>query len=204
MRKDGGCVSPDDGALSTQYPVLSTQAPPSASPSPVPGQPHHEPLAATLMLVAATLFWGLSFPLMKHWQLAARDCPGGELVASHTLMGLRMLLGLAVLGLVRPGLFVRPTRRELGLGAALGLLNFAGMTFQMLGLTRTTPALSGFFTSLASAWVPLLVFACFRTAVARPVLWGLLLGLGGAAVLGVDPQQEWMIGGGEALTLLST
>lgn len=156
------------------------------------------------MLVLATLFWGLSFPLMKHWQLAARECPGGELVASHTLMGLRMVLALLVFAVFRPGLFAWPTRREWGLGAALGLLNFVGQTMQMLGLTRTTPALSGFLTSLASAWVPLLAFVWFRTAVARPVLWGLLLGLAGAAVLGIDPGQEWMIGGGEALTLLST
>lgn len=156
------------------------------------------------MLMLATLCWGLSFPLMKHWQLAARECPGGDLVGSHTLMGLRMVLALFVFAVFRPGLFVGPTRREWVLGAALGLLNFVGQTLQMLGLTRTTPALSGFITSLASAWVPLLAFICFQTSVARPVLWGLLLGLAGAAVLGIDPGQEWMIGGGEALTLLST
>lgn len=159
---------------------------------------------ASLMLLLATLFWGLSFPLMKHWQNSGQACPGGDLVASHTLMALRMLLGLSILALVRPGLFVRPTRREFGIGAVLGLLNFAGITLQMLGLIHTTPALSGFLTSLASAWVPLLAFVWFRTFIPRATLWGLLLGLAGAAVLGVDPSKELLVGGGEILTVVST
>lgn len=156
------------------------------------------------MLVLATLFWGASFPLMKHWQLGAAACPGGDLVASHTLMGLRMLLGLGILACLRPRLFLLPTRREFRIGMFFGLLNFTGLTCQMLGLAQTTPALSGFFTSLAGAWVPLLAFALFRTSVSRPTLWGLLVCLVGAAVLGIDPNQTWMMGGGELWTLLST
>ncbi len=156
------------------------------------------------MLALTTLVWGLSFPLMKHWQLGAAACPGGDLVASHTLMGLRMLLGLAVLACLRPRLFLLPTWREFRIGMVFGLLNFTGLTCQMLGLAQTTPALSGFFTSLAGAWVPLLAFALFRRPVSRPMLWGLLVCLVGAAVLGIDPDQPWMIGGGELWTLLST
>ncbi len=158
---------------------------------------------ASLMLILSTLFWGLSFPLMKQWQVQAVECPGGDLIASHTLMALRACLGLLLLAALRPSLLLRATRREFQIGACLGLLNFAGVTLQMLGLAKTTPALSGFFTSLSSAFVPLLAFLWFGTLVARPTLWGLLLGLAGAAVLGVDPKAEWLLGGGEALTLLS-
>ena len=156
------------------------------------------------MLLLSTLFWGLSFPLMKHWQTVGASSPGGDLIASHTLMGLRMLFGLGLLALVRPRLFLLPTRREVTLGALLGLMNFAGITLQMLGLARTTPALSGFLTSLASAWVPLLGFLWLRTLAGGPVLVGLCLGLAGAAVLGVDPSRELLLGGGEVLTVLST
>lgn len=47
------------------------------------------PTKATAMLVMTTLLWGLSFPLMKNWQNAAQDCPGGAVIASLTIIALR-------------------------------------------------------------------------------------------------------------------
>ena len=56
------------------------------------------------MLLVVTLLWSLSFPWTKNWQKAAVGCPGGELLASLTLIGLRMPIAL------------EQTRREWELG----------------------------------------------------------------------------------------
>jgi drug/metabolite transporter (DMT)-like permease len=156
------------------------------------------------MLVAACFCWAIFFPLGKHWQNSARDCPGGELVGSLTLIGIRPALALLVLALVRPRLFVKPSRRAVRLGLFLGSLNFAGNALQVWGLASTSPALSGFFTSLASVWVPLLAFAWFRLPITGATALGLLLGVGGMAILGIDPNQAWGLGKGDSLTVLAS
>jgi drug/metabolite transporter (DMT)-like permease len=111
---------------------------------------------------------------------------------------------LFVFAVVRPQLFRRPTRREWLLGGSLGLLNFSGNVFQVWGLSETSPALSGFFTSMASLWVPVIALVFLRTAIVGATWLGLLLGLAGLAVLGIDWSQGWQLGRGEAMTALSS
>jgi drug/metabolite transporter (DMT)-like permease len=156
------------------------------------------------MLVVVTLLWGLSFPLTKSWQGAAKNCPGGELLASSTLIAVRMFPALLLLVVCKPRLLRAPTRREHLTGAIIGLAFWAGFTLQVWGLARTTPALSGFITSLASAWVPLLALVFLRIPVAGVTLLGLGLGVAGTAVLGIDTEAGWKLGGGEGRTLLAT
>ena len=161
------------------------------------------------MLVLVTLLWGLSFSLMKNWHIAAASCPGGLAVAGLTMTALRMFLALGVLALFLPRLFLSPSRREFGIGFLLGAINSIGFAFQVIGLAWTSPALSAFVTSLASAWVPLLMFVLFRVSVHRLTLIGLVLGIGGAAVLGIrtgpeDGASAITFGWGEVLTFLST
>ena len=166
--------------------------------------PRRDSLHATVMLIVTTFLWGLSFPLMKSWQEQATDCPGGEVLASATLIGVRILLGLPLLALGRPDLFWKPTRRAHQCGAAVGTAFFIGFILQVLGLTWTTPALSAFLTSLCSAWVPLLAWVWFRTKAPLLSLQGILLGLVGTAVLAeIDSGQEWTLGKGEWLTFFA-
>jgi drug/metabolite transporter (DMT)-like permease len=160
------------------------------------------PGRATFMLVLVAALWGLSMPLMKSWQEAAvGSCPGGDALATLTLIALRMFLALVVLGLFQPRLVVAPTRREHAVGLGLGLTFFLGLALQVWGLAETTPARSGFITSLSSAWVPLLGFVFLRTAVARLTLVGLVLGVAGTAGMGLDLNEGWCFGAGEARTL---
>ncbi|MGH9676674.1 MAG: hypothetical protein ACRD36_06190, partial [Candidatus Acidiferrum sp.] len=67
---------------------------------------------ATLMLVIVTALWGLSFPWMKSWQNAAKNGPGGELLAAFTLIGIRMSIALMLIVVCMPGQTFRATRRE--------------------------------------------------------------------------------------------
>jgi drug/metabolite transporter (DMT)-like permease len=156
------------------------------------------------MLTVSTLFWGLSFPLGKDWQVRTAGCPGGPGLSSLTVIALRTVLALALFAVFQRRLFVLPTRRELAIGLFLGFLSFLGCYFQILGLASTTPALSGFFTSLASAWVPLLALVLFRIPLAKATLVGIALGIAGASLLELNSEDPWILGGGEALTLLSS
>jgi drug/metabolite transporter (DMT)-like permease len=159
---------------------------------------------ATWMLVLITSMWGFSFTLMKNWQDAAEGCPGGPIVAGLTMVALRMFLALVVLGVFLPRLFRDPTRREFMIGLLLGGINSLGFVFQVTGLAWTSPALSAFVTSLASAWVPLLMLALFRLPVHRLTLAGLMVGIAGAGVLGIQTSLKLTFGWGEMLTFIST
>ena len=160
---------------------------------------------AALMLVVACACWGTFFSLAKNWQEAANEtCPGGPLVGSLTLLGIRPILALTVFALVRPRLFLQPTRQEWLLGAGLGLLNFSGNVFQVWGLSTASPAVSGFFTSMASLWVPVIALVVLRTPIARATWLGLGLGVAGLAALGIDTSQGFGLGQGEVLTALSS
>jgi drug/metabolite transporter (DMT)-like permease len=159
---------------------------------------------ATAMLAVVTLLWGLSFAWMKNWQEAAQGAPGGPLLASLTLIALRMPLALLALAAWRPRLFTAPTRRESAVGALIGVTFTAGFVLQVWGLNWTTPALSAFVTSLCSAWAPLLAWACLGVSVGRLNLLGLAVALAGIAVLGLKLDEGWRLGRGEALTLVAS
>ena len=160
------------------------------------------------MLVASTFLWGMSFPLTKYWQLHTADCPGGPtggpVIASLTLLALRTPIALLIFAVFQRHLFTRPSRRALGIGLFLGFLNFLGCFAQVLGLAWTTPTLSGFITSLASAWVPLLAFVFFRLSIAPTTLMGIAVGITGAAFLELDSQASWSLDIGAGLTLIAS
>jgi drug/metabolite transporter (DMT)-like permease len=115
-----------------------------------------------------------------------------------------MALAAVLLAAWQPRLVRAPTRREHAAGALLGCAFFVGFALQVWGLTWITPARSAFFTSLCSAWVPLLLWLGAGIAVRRPTLLGLLLGLAGTAVLGLEYDSGWVLGWGEVLTVLAS
>jgi drug/metabolite transporter (DMT)-like permease len=166
--------------------------------------PRRSQAFASAMLVVACLCWASFFSLAKHWLNGAKSCPGGDLIASLTLIGLRPVLALLVIALVRPGLFLQPTSREWLVASFLGLLILAGNVYQVWGLTHTTPARSSFFTSMASAWVPVIGLVAFRVVPPLATWLGLILGIIGVGVLGLNPEDGWSLSRGDGLTLISS
>jgi drug/metabolite transporter (DMT)-like permease len=160
---------------------------------------------AMLMLAGVTLLWGLSFPLMKSWQIAAVDCPSGTLVASATVIALRTLLAIPFVIALHPRLAFQTRRDEHLAGAITGFIFFGGFILQVVGIAWTTPALSGFLTSLGCAWVPLLCWLCWRIAIPWITVLGITLGLAGVAILsGLDAGLDNKMGWGDALTIWSS
>ena len=158
------------------------------------------------MLVLATLFWGVSFPLVKALALAQLQV----LPASSTwfitacTVAPRFLLGSAVLLLVLGKKVATFTRSELKQGALLGLAVGAGMLFQNDGLQFTRASTSAFLTQIYAIMIPAwIALRARRWPPATVLLCGGLV-LAGVAILGRFDFRTMHLGRGEAETLLSS
>ena len=161
---------------------------------------------AVLMLLLTTLFWGLSFPLIKAIGLAhLQVLPGGGtwFITAYTIAP-RFLLATIVLGVVLGPKLGTFTRLEIRQGALLGLTAGAGMLFQNDGLQFTSASTSAFLTQLYAIMIP--VYLAVRLRCRPPgIVWlcgGLVLA--GVAVLGRFDFRALHLGRGELETLLSS
>jgi drug/metabolite transporter (DMT)-like permease len=109
--------------------------------------PKRHQTAAHLLLIATTLVWGATFPLVKS---ALADC-------SPLLFNLlRMALAFVLLAAVNYKSFRDLTRRDLYFGSLAGLFLGLGYQFQTAGLAHTTASKSAFITGLIVIIVPLM------------------------------------------------
>src|SRR5919108_535715 len=119
----------------------------------------------TLGLLVATLAWAGSFTWAKAAGDAVNQAAG---LASGALLGPVLLLAwrFTAAGVLWLILIPQARRRwswaSVGRSAGLGGLLWAGQTVQMLGLDRTSEAISAFLTSLTVVFVPLLMVAIVR------------------------------------------
>lgn len=163
-----------------------------------------ERLRAVLMLLAANLLWGLSFPLIKAITLLhARLVPAaGTWFSAVYTVAPRFLLAAAVLLALRPADAWRVNRAELRQGLLLGLFTAAGMLLQNDALQFTSASTSAFLTQFYAVMIP--VWLAFRGR-ANPgfrVWLCCALVLAGVAVLGRLDWTELRLGRGEWETLL--
>jgi len=153
-------------------------------------------------LVVASMLWGLSFV----WAKEAGESTNQALVlGEHAILGPILVLTwrFGAAGLVCLVLFPSGRRgitgaslRESGL---LGVTLWLGMVPQMLGLDRTSEAVSAFLTSLAVVFVPLILWFVLRQPPSRAVVWPLAIAVAGVWLLtGAAPTG---FGVGEALSL---
>ncbi|MBB5065685.1 DMT family transporter [Granulicella mallensis] len=104
-------------------------------------------LTAHLLLIAVTLVWGATFPLVKS---ALLDI--SPLLFNLLRMTLAFLILAALNGRSLRGL----SRSDLRFGAVAGLFLGLGYQFQTAGLARTSASKSAFITGLVVVFVPLL------------------------------------------------
>ena len=160
---------------------------------------------AVLCLIAATAWWGFSFPLTKALYAGQRAIePGASswflAALSHSA---RCALGVALLlpFVLRAGRILRSEWRQ---GAALGFAASGGLFFQADGLDHTLASTSAFLTQFCCVLVPLWLALRDRRAPGWRAAGCVALVLVGSAVLaGFDPRTM-RLGRGEAETLLST
>ena len=164
---------------------------------------------ALLMLVLATFFWGLSFPLIKaivllHEKLV--PAAGTWFSAIYTVAP-RFLLGSVLLiawELVRGRRPLACTRGEAKQGVTIGLFAAAGMLLQNDALQFTAASTSAFLTQFYAILIPVYLALRGRHNPGALVWTCCALVLAGVAILGRFDWQELRFGRGEWETLLSS
>lgn len=153
-----------------------------------------------LLLVVATIIWGLSFVVMKD---------AVDVLEPAYLIGFRFVATGAILAL----LFWKNLRRAfqpdvrkdyLVKGLILGVLCFLAFWVQTIGLDNTTPGKNAFLTATYCVIVP---FAWWVLARKRPSAFNLIAALMAVAGIGLVSLQgslsELTMGYGDFMTLVS-
>ncbi|MEZ6087806.1 MAG: DMT family transporter [Pirellulaceae bacterium] len=183
----------------------------------------HERHYAILALILVNALWGLSFPMMKCLNLQIDQHFGVDhetastnlrVAAAAWLIGLRFAASLILFGVLfsRTIRSVRPPHACIGVG--IGALFFIGLILQVIALGTIPASRSGFLTSLAVVFTPLIWAVLHRRRPRWNVLAGAATALLGVAVLaGVvvisegrlsladDSVGRWTVG--DSLTVLS-
>jgi drug/metabolite transporter (DMT)-like permease len=147
-------------------------------------------LAADGTLVLVSLFWGLTFVLVKD---------AVAIVDVFAFLGQRFVLAGA---LMLPLLLLRPkgfSLRVLARGSLLGVLLFGAFAFQTFGLMLTTASNAAFVTGLNVVLVPILGGMLFGRIISGRV-WGSAL-LASAGLFLLTTGGTLALGSGDMLVL---
>jgi drug/metabolite transporter (DMT)-like permease len=156
----------------------------------------------TLGLLLATLAWAGSFTWAKATGDGVNQAAGlasGALLGPILLLAWRFTAAGVFWFLLIPGARRHWSWATVGRSVGLGGLLWAGQTVQMLGLDRTSEAVSAFLTSLTVVFVPLLMVVVRRPP--RVVLW-LPVGLAALGIWLMTGAAPTGFGIGEVLGLV--
>ncbi len=159
-------------------------------------QPHDAArvkLLAEFGLVGAALIWGFNFILVK---MAVGHMPPVYYV------GLRFLVGSVCLLPFSWKQMKALDRRGWLIGLGVGVLLFGGFALQTIGLTSTSPGVSGFLTSVYVILVPIFIGLTTGRWPSFMVGVGVVVVVGGFALLSLYGHLAF--GLGEIWTLLAT
>lgn len=158
------------------------------------------------LLVLATVFWGLSFPLIKSLvllQIGVWPHPNAAAMVAATVAPRVVIAGSIVLLF---SLRLRPflTARELAQGLWVGGFGAVGMLLQNDGLRFTAASTSAFLTQFYAISIPLFLALRSRRAPPWPMAAATVLVLAGVAILGRFDWRQMRFGRGELETLLAS
>ena len=158
------------------------------------------------MLLLATVFWGLSFPVMKALLLAQAQLLPHASSWFRTSSAVTVRFGISALILLIwtwPSLG-RMTRLELWQGFGLGLCGGLGLLFQMDGLAYTSASTSAFLTQCYCLILPFVVAFRERRWPPSATLLVCLLVFIGVGVLAQVDGRAFKLGRGEWETFLGS
>jgi len=161
---------------------------------------------ARVLLVGATILWGLSFPLMRGLELAQRA--GAPAVSDSTLACADMAARFGLAALCLLPFYIRQlgciTFREWSQALGLAFLAGPGLYLQTLGLAWTDASVSAFLTQMYTLLVPLVVALRDRRFPSPRVIFACFLVLIGVSLLSPGFFSHFLLGPGELVILLST
>jgi len=159
---------------------------------------------AVLMLVLATLYWGLSFPLIKTVTALNRELlPGaGTWFLAAAALAPRFLLAAALMFLFRRRGERLATPGEVRQGMGIGIFSTAGTLFQTDGMQFTDASTSAFLTQFSAILIPAWLALRHRRSPGAIVWLGCVLVLLGVGILGHFDLRTHRFGRGEWETIL--
>ena len=165
-----------------------------------------QPLKASLLLLLATVFWGVSFPVMKSiGLLQERLLPSASHWFAPSLsMTLRFSFAAVIL-LVLSRQSIRTLRRiEIEQGVGVGFFNTFGIILQMDALSHTSASTSAFLTQCYCVFIPIYVSIREKRWPSRTIAVSSALALAGVAVLSQFNWRSLKLGRGELETVLAS
>lgn len=110
-------------------------------------------LRANLILLTITVFWGISFPLMRNVL---------EDIHALTYLMVRFVLAAIFVSLIFIKKHKNIRKTEFKGGIIIGFLISLGMILQVFGLYSTTASNSAFITSMSVVFVPIILALFFK------------------------------------------
>jgi drug/metabolite transporter (DMT)-like permease len=161
---------------------------------------------ALTMLIVATVFWGLSFPVMKSLNLLQQQLVPGSSSWFVTTLTVSARFGLA--GFLVLGACIRTirlaTRLEWSQGLGLAIFGSIGLIFQTDGLAYTSASTSAFLTQGYCLLLPGIVAIRDRRRPSGVLLLSCVLMIVGIGILAEIDPRKMQLGRGEIETLLAS
>ncbi|HEX7861560.1 MAG TPA: DMT family transporter [Verrucomicrobiae bacterium] len=156
------------------------------------------------MLALTTVFWSLSFPLVKSLGiLQAKLIPGVNSWFNAGLTGFaRFGIAAVVMVFIARRTLAKLTRSEIWEGLGLGFFAGGGIILQTDGLSYTSASTSAFITQSFCIFVPIFVALRDRALPGLRLVFALLLMVLGVSILSNFNPRTFHLGRGEAETLL--
>ncbi|WP_296013242.1 DMT family transporter [uncultured Adlercreutzia sp.] len=150
-------------------------------------------MAYKLMLLGATIIWGIAFVVMKD---AVDVLPPAQLI------GVRFLLtGLLMAAVFHRSLGGTANGPCLRAGLALGAVTFLAFWVQTVGLASTTPAKNAFLTATYCVIVPFLLWGLTRKRPTLANVGAAFMGIAGIGLVSLT-AGSFTMEFGDAMTLL--
>jgi drug/metabolite transporter (DMT)-like permease len=168
--------------------------------------PHPQHRRAILMLAATTVFWGLSFPVIKALLALSRALlpDAGTWFVTMAALAPRFALAAALMLVFRAGRGGRPTRAEARQGLGIGLFAAGGTLLQTDAMQYTSASTSAFLTQFYAILIPVWLALRERRNPGAVIWAGCALVLLGVGILGRFDWRTFTLGRGEWETLLSS
>jgi drug/metabolite transporter (DMT)-like permease len=157
------------------------------------------------MLALTTIFWSLSFPLIKAIGILQTQIVPGSSSWFHASLTALVRFGAAavILFLIKPAIIRKVTKSEFAQGLGLGLFSGGGILLQMDGLSHTDASTSAFVTQAYCILVPIIVAFRDKKSPGARVIIATLIMLAGIAILSRFNPRTFHLGRGETETLIS-
>ncbi len=158
------------------------------------------------MLILATVFWGLSFPVMKAiGMLQQKLLPGSSSWFGTGLVNVLRFGAAGVLMALWSHKTIRQlSRNEIWMGLGLGFFGGIGLIFQMDGLNYTSASTSAFLTQAYCLILPGIAALRNRRLPPKRLLVACGMVVGGIAVLTDFNLRTFHLGRGEWETLVGS